>query len=299
MVVPKQAAILCGGLGTRLRPLTDTVPKPMVAINGSPFLSYLLEQLKENGISEVVLLTGYLGDQIHDYFKGGGSLGIGIRYSCGPVEWETGRRLFEAKELLDEYFMLMYGDNFLPFNLKRVVKFYNEKKRLLSFIVHPKERGNIRMGEGGIVQVYDKSRSAESLDFVELGYMVVNKKVFEFYTNKDVSFSDIINKLVSKGQVVGYTVLDIYVCPHHWDEKCFCRKPEPGSFFEASQKWSFRLDKTYFIGDDPRDCQAAYRAGCRCVYIGEETDLKDLSLEEQPQFLVRNLNEVVPYLEKI
>ncbi len=93
----------------------------------------------------------------------------------------------------------------------------------------------------------------------------------------------------------GICILDIYVCPHHWDQKCFCRKPEPGSFFEASQKWSFRLDKTYFIGDDPRDC----RAGCRCVYVGEVTDLEDLSPEEQSQFIVNNLNEVVPYLEKI
>ncbi len=107
-MVPKQAAILCGGLGTRLRPLTDTMPKPMVEVNGFPFLSYLLEQLKDNGIREVVLLTGYLGEQIHDYFGGSGSLGIEIRYSHGAAEWETGRRIFEAKELLDEYFLLLY-----------------------------------------------------------------------------------------------------------------------------------------------------------------------------------------------
>ncbi|PJC30136.1 hypothetical protein CO051_07280, partial [Candidatus Roizmanbacteria bacterium CG_4_9_14_0_2_um_filter_39_13] len=84
-----------------------------------------------------------------------------------------------------------------------------------------------------------------------------------------------------------------------WDQKCFCRKPEPGLFFEASRKWAFRLDKTYFIGDDPRDCQAAYRAGCGCVYTGENNDLKDLNFREQPEFVVKNLNEAVPYLEKI
>ena len=406
MIVPKQAAILCGGLGSRLRPLTDTMPKPMVPVNGFPFLKYLLEQLKDSGIEEVVLMTGYLGEKISDYFGDGRSFGIAIRYSYGPAEWETGRRLFEAQELLDEYFLLLYGDNFLPFNLKKITKFYNEQKKLLSFIVQPKVKGNIRMEEGGIVRVYDKSRSAQGLDFVELGYMVVSKKIFEFYTCKDVSFSDIIAKLVSSGQVAGITVLDayysisdkdrlklmeeylkpkkillidrdgvinekaprgeyvasweafsfirenvegmkklslagfsfivisnqagiargmvsaealdsihrrmkevlekedirvldIYVCPHHWDEKCFCRKPEPGLFFQASREWSFRLDKTYFIGDDYRDCQVAYRAGCGCVYIGEKGDLKELNLEEQPQIVVKNLNEAVPYLEKI
>ncbi|MDD5108748.1 MAG: HAD-IIIA family hydrolase [Candidatus Omnitrophica bacterium] len=406
MDIPKQAVILCGGLGERLRPLTDLVPKPMVLVNGAPFLWYLLEQLKDNGIKEVILLTGYRGEQICEYFKDGNQLGLSIRYSHGPVEWETGRRLFEAKELLDEHFLLLYSDNFLPFNLKKIVKFYNEQKKLLSFIVQPKEKGNIRMGEAGVVQVYDKTRSAAGLGFVELGYMIVNKKVFEFYSDKDVSFSDIINKLVSVGQVAGFTVLDtyysisdvqrlrmmekylqpkkillidrdgvinkkaprgeyigswedfsfiqeniegmkklsqagfsfivisnqagiargmvtaeavefihqrmkealngegisildIYLCPHHWDEKCFCRKPEPGLFFEAARKWSFRLDKAYFIGDDPRDCQAAYRAGCGCVYTGQNDDLKDLGFEEKPEFVVKNLNEAVPFLEKI
>lgn len=406
MDITRQAVILCGGRGERLRPLTDLVPKPMVLVNGVPFLEYLLEQLKDNGIREVVLLTGYRGEQIREYFKDGSRFGILIRYSHGPVEWETGRRLFEAQKLLNEHFLLLYSDNFLPFNLEKLVEFYDEQQKILSFIVHPKDRGNIRLGQGGIVQAYDKTRSAAGLDFVELGYMIVSKKVFGFYDNQDVSFSDIIGKLVLAGQVAGFAVrdtyysvsdlqrlrltekyleskkillidrdgvinkkapkgeyvgswddfsfiqenvegmkrlsqegfsfivisnqagigrgmvaveavefihqrmkealknkgvsiLDVYFCPHHWDQKCFCRKPEPGLFFEASRKWAFRLDKTYFIGDDSRDCQAAYRAGCGCVYTGEDNDLKDLEPREQPEFVVKNLNEAVPYLEKI
>lgn len=405
MMVPNQAAILCGGLGSRLRPLTDTMSKPMVPVNGYPFLKYLLEQLKDNGIKEVVLMIGYLGEQIRDYFGEGASLGIAIRYSHGPAEWETGRRIFEAKEMLNEHFLLLYGDNFLPFNLKKAAKFYNEQKKLLSFIVQPKANGNIRLGEDGIVQAYDKSRSAQGLDLVELGYMIVSNKIFEYYSHKDVSFSDIISKLVLAQQVAGFLVLDtyysisdldrlklteeylkpkkillidrdgvinkkaprgeyvaswkrfsfirenvdgmrklseagysfiiisnqagiargmvsagivdeinlrmkealekqgicildIFVCPHYWEEKCFCRKPEPGLFFQASRKWLFRLDKTFFIGDDSRDCQAAYRAGCRCVYIGKKDDLSNLNPDEQPQLVVNNLNEAVSYMEK-
>ena len=132
MDVPRQAVILCGGLGERLRPLTDLAPKPMVLVNGVPFLKYLLEQLKDNGIKEVILLTGYRGEQIREYFKDGSQLGLWIRYSHGPVEWETGRRLFEAKDLLDEHFLLLYSDNFLSFNLKKAVKFYDEQKKILS-----------------------------------------------------------------------------------------------------------------------------------------------------------------------
>ncbi|MFA6217307.1 MAG: HAD-IIIA family hydrolase [Candidatus Omnitrophota bacterium] len=398
MVSPKQAAIFCGGLGVRLRPITDTMPKPMVMINGVPFLQYLLEQLKDNGISEILLMTGYLGEQIRNYFGDGEKLGLRILYSHGPAEWETGRRLFEARDMLQEHFLLLYSDNFLVFSLKKSVSFYNQHKKLLSFIVTPKENGNIRLGECGIVEAYDTSRQAQGLDLVELGYMVVSKKIFKYYTCSKVSFSDIINKLVSAGEVAGMLVLDayysisdmdrlkvaqkylcpkkillidrdgvinnkalrgeyvsswdafsfmrenvegmkklslagysfivisnqagiarglvtreavddihkrmkraledqgipiidIFVCPHHWEEKCFCRKPQPGLFFEASRKWLFRLDKTFFIGDDSRDCQAAYQAGCACVYTGPVDELKKLQPDERPRYVFKNVSE--------
>jgi len=403
MVIPEQAAILCGGLGARLRPITDKIPKPMVLVNGVPFLRYLLEQLKENGIREVILMTGYLGEQIRDYFGDGSSVGLKVRYSHGPVEWETGRRLYEIRELLQDYFLLMYSDNFVPFNLGKLTQFYFEQKKLLSFIVQAKSSGNIRLADDGTVEAYDKTRSADRLEFVELGYMIAHKKIFEYYGEPNVSFSDIITKLTSDRQVAGMVIrdayhsisdldrlrrtaeylrqknillidrdgvinekaprgeyidswskfsfiqeniegmkelsgvgfsfviisnqagigrgmmsaetvaainarmrqhleeegiriLEIYVCPHHWEEKCFCRKPEPGLFFQASRDLLFRLDKTHFIGDDPRDCQAAFRAGCKCIYIGEEKDLKSLQPQEWPERVVRHFKEAVSYL---
>ncbi|MCX5712320.1 MAG: HAD-IIIA family hydrolase [Candidatus Omnitrophica bacterium] len=400
----RQAAILCGGRGERLRPLTDTIPKPMLPVNGKPFLEYLLEQLKDNGIKEVVLLTGYLGGQIREYFGNGERVGLTIKYSHGPIEWETGRRLAQAKSMLDERFLLLYSDNFVPFDLKKSLRFNKEQDKLLTFIVHPKDKGNIRLGGDGQVIAYDKSRSSKGLDFVELGYMVVSKKVFDYYTCENPSFSDIISILVLKGQVSGEPVLsdyysisdlerlklaekyllpkkillidrdgvinqkaprgeyidswdkfvfirenidgmkklfnlgfnfiiisnqagigrgvvsaeavrqihekmraalrdrdvkilDIYVCPHHWEDKCSCRKPEPGLFFQASREHLFRLDKTFFIGDDPRDCQAAYRAGCKSIYIGKNKDLAEIQQYERPELVVNNLKEAVTYLE--
>jgi histidinol-phosphate phosphatase family protein len=80
----------------------------------------------------------------------------------------------------------------------------------------------------------------------------------------------------------GIKIIDIYVCPHHWDEKCYCRKPNPGMLFQASQDHLLRLDKTLFIGDDPRDCQAAEKAGCNSIFIGKAAELKKLSKNEQP-----------------
>ena len=75
-----QAVILAGGMGTRLRPVTEQIPKVMVPVNGKPFLLHLLELLRNQGIDDVVLCIGYLGEQVRDFFGNGESLGIRIRY---------------------------------------------------------------------------------------------------------------------------------------------------------------------------------------------------------------------------
>jgi D-glycero-D-manno-heptose 1,7-bisphosphate phosphatase len=80
----------------------------------------------------------------------------------------------------------------------------------------------------------------------------------------------------------GVEILNIYVCPHHWDEGCSCRKPNPGMLFQSSNDYLFRLDKILFIGDDPRDCQAAEKSGCNSIFIGEVEKLKGLTESERP-----------------
>ena len=78
--LPEQAGIFCGGRGKRLHPLTDTIPKPMVEVEGRPFLELLLSQLAEQGVVRFVLMTGYLGEQIHTYFGSGSRWG----WDSGP-----------------------------------------------------------------------------------------------------------------------------------------------------------------------------------------------------------------------
>ena len=94
-----QAIILAGGYGTRLKPYTDTNPKPMYPFEGKPFLEYLINQVKDFGITNILLLLGYLPDKIIDYFGNGEKWGVNITYSITPVEYETGLRL---KNALDE-----------------------------------------------------------------------------------------------------------------------------------------------------------------------------------------------------
>ena len=93
-------------------------------------------------------------------------------------------------------------------------------------------------------------------------------------------------------------ILSIYSCPHHWEEDCSCRKPKAGMFFNASQDLALRLDKTIFIGDDIRDCIAAYNAGTKSIFIGNNKELKNLSKEMMPIFSTKNLSECVSNIIK-
>ena len=149
---PQQAVILCGGMGTRLRPYTITTPKPMVLCNKKPFLWYLLSQLHDEGINRFVLLTGYLGENIKNYFGNGNTWGWQIDYSIGPVKWDTGKRIWEAKDLLDNRFLLLYSDNFVTFSLDKLFAAHKNNNKSLTFIVAPKTPGNIAIDEFGIVK---------------------------------------------------------------------------------------------------------------------------------------------------
>ena len=108
-----QAVILCGGLGKRLMSLTKYTPKPMVLINKKPFLEYLINQLKVNGLTKILILGGYRSDQIKNYFQNGENFGVKIEYSNGPIHWDTGTRVFKAEKKLNKHFLLLYSDNIL------------------------------------------------------------------------------------------------------------------------------------------------------------------------------------------
>jgi len=399
---PNQAVILCGGRGSRLKPYTDNMPKPMILCDGKPFLWHIMQQLHNQGVSSFVLLTGYLSIQIEEYFGDGDTWGWNIDYSKGPLKWDTGKRLWEARNKLDDLFLLLYSDNFAQFPLEKMYSFHKKNKRPLTLMVSPKKSGNISLDKSGLVKQYNNKRCDLGLDYVEIGYMIIEKeKTLSFYENSDCSFSLILKKMASKHQINawiqndtyhsisdperwektnkyltskkiilldrdgvinkkasqgeyiskwedfewieearvtlkvlaqygfkfivitnqaglsrgmidannlliihnnirkeliedGIEILDFYVCPHHWDEKCWCRKPNPGMLFQASQDYLFRLDKSLYIGDDPRDCQAAFNAGCKSIFIGDTAELKNLSVEQMPSSSFSNLYESIP-----
>ncbi|MBI2662638.1 HAD-IIIA family hydrolase [Candidatus Woesearchaeota archaeon] len=209
MVQIKQAVILAGGMGTRLKPITDTIPKPMILMNGKPFLEYLLGMLKENGIEEVVLLLGYLPEKICDYFGDGSKFGLRIKYSIGEVSFETGKRIKFAEELMGDNFLLMYCDNYWPLNLNNLVEYHNKHDVLATVTIYTNKdnfsKSNMKVDEQGYVVLYDKSRQEKNLSGVEIGFYILSKDIFRMMPETNFSFEKkIIPELIEKKQLAGY-----------------------------------------------------------------------------------------------
>lgn len=104
------AVILCAGLGTRLRPLTDTMPKPMIPLLGRPMLEWNINHFKSHGVNEFFINLHYLGDVIKNYFGDGSKFGVKINYFFEPEIMGTAGGLKNFESLLPEFFYLIYGD---------------------------------------------------------------------------------------------------------------------------------------------------------------------------------------------
>jgi len=184
--------ILAGGLGTRLKPLTDSRAKPMVEINGRPFLDYLLDMLREQGITHVLVLLGYRADGVVAHYQAHPTAGLDIRFETSPIEDETGRRLKRAAHLLDETFLLLYCDNYWPLDLAKAWTARETNGARLQITVYRnrdgRSRDNVSVDADGRVTTYDKSRKAAGLAGVDIGFALVDRTVVAALPNDNISF---------------------------------------------------------------------------------------------------------------
>ena len=178
---PVQAVILAGGLGVRMRPLTDSIPKPMITFHGRPFLEYLVEQLRDSGIERIVVLLGYLPDVIKDYFGDGSRWGVSISYAVTPPEVQTGTRVRGVLETLDPVFLLLYCDNYWPMRLDLMWRRFVEADALALTTIYRNtdgySRDNVCLGDDDRIVTYDRSRTTPGLRGVEIGYAILRRDV--------------------------------------------------------------------------------------------------------------------------
>ena len=390
-----QAVILVGGAGTRVKPASLSRPKPLIDICGKPFLYYLIKQLEEAGFSNVLLLSGYLSQEfdrfVADYSK---DFNLNLINHATDADLNTGARVLQSVELISNRFLLLYGDNYLPFCLSWYVKTHWESKQ--NFICaydnnDSYSKSNITISDNDNLCIgYKDSNSRRTPSLTDIGYFLLNKHDFAnmkfdedlhlgsdilkplvknkklpiniiyqryysvgtmnrilgfryFISNQKKKYllldrDGIINEKPDKGKYVGdyhefnwkegtipalkklksynfdFVIITnqagvarnmisekkldllhnqicrksrevkaelnyIYVCPHHWDEKCHCRKPEAGLLRDAAFDLGFDLSKVIFIGDSISDFQASEKVGSKFINLGPAQSLENFVQE--------------------
>lgn len=204
-------ALLAGGLATRLKPLTETIPKSLVDINGKPFIYHQLKLLRKNGIKKVVICAGSMGDQLENYTGKYAPDGIEIIFSHdGEKLLGTGGALRKALGHLDDKFFVMYGDSYLDTDFNDINKYFLDQKKTGLMTVFRNEgkwdSSNIEYEEGKIIN-YDKKNKTDRMKYIDYGLGILSNTAFEEFKNKNVfDLEDVYKSLIIKNELSGYEV---------------------------------------------------------------------------------------------
>jgi NDP-sugar pyrophosphorylase family protein len=203
-------AILAGGLATRLRPITEKIPKSLVPVAGRPFLAHQLEMLRDRGIRQAVLCIGHLGEMIqHDF--GSEAFGIQLEYSFdGEKLLGTGGALKRALPKLGEEFFVLYGDSYLPVAYAPIAEFFHQSGKLGCMTVYNNEgkydTSNVVFANGGIVY-YDKKLKLREMQHIDYGLSLFKASVFDAYAaDQAFDLAEVMGRLVHDKQLAGYEV---------------------------------------------------------------------------------------------
>lgn len=365
----RKAVILAGGRGERMMPLTNTIPKALVPINGIPILAHQLRQLERLGFSEVLILTGYLSKTIEHFCQ---HFTTSMKVICRESDANDSprQRLLQVKDQIIGDFLLMYCDNLIlsDSSIESIMK----SEATLTFLVESRNQGNVQILESNRA-IYRSGTRSRDLKFVELGNIKVKSGSFfevlkssedlpgalesisnslhcsfqvandqlssvsdfsryldmekdriklildrdgvllesmprrEYVTKmseykplwdnwnalKELSqlgcdfivatnqpgvalgqvgpdfLLELHQKIASDLIVEGVNILAFYVCVHHWDENCECRKPQPGMLISAMRDFRLDPDQTVYIGDADKDLEAAHAAGMDGILISQ------------------------------
>jgi NDP-sugar pyrophosphorylase family protein len=204
-------AILAGGLATRLRPITERVPKVLIPVAGQPFLAHQLALLRGQGITRAVLCLGHLGEMVQRDFGDGSAHGVRLEYSFdGPVLLGTGGALKRALPLLGDRFFVLYGDSYLPTDFRPVAEFFAHSGKLGLMTVYQNEgrydTSNVVFGEGEI-KVYDKKNKRPDMRHIDYGLSAFQASAFDDWpADRPFDLSDVMQRLVGQKQLAGFEV---------------------------------------------------------------------------------------------
>jgi len=206
-------AILAGGLGTRLGPLTQSIPKCMVPINGLPFIDWQIQLLRSAGFEDFVFCISHLSDEIQNHLQDGSKFGIRIRYSLdGEMQLGTGGALVNALPLLGPEFAVTYGDSYLPMDYSSAELFFKQSSAPGMMSVFKNygqfDESNAELLAEGYVN-YRKGSHKLQMQYIDYGLMYFRAEAFaEVSQNQYVDLAAICANLSESKKLIGFEVLN-------------------------------------------------------------------------------------------
>ena len=208
--VPQKAVILAGGKGTRLRPLTDKIPKALIDIQGRTVTEHLFDLLKKYGIRDCYLAIGYLKDKIKDFFGDGSKFGMNIRYIEEEEALGTAGPLRLIKDELKESFIVSNGDELKDINIPRMYRLHKRKNALITIALttvnDPTQYGVARLEGSRILEFVEKPKKEDApSNLINSGFYILEPEVIDMIPEGFCMFEkDIFPKLAQMGRLRGF-----------------------------------------------------------------------------------------------
>lgn len=204
-------AILAGGLATRLRPVTEKVPKSLLDVNGEPFIAHQLRVLKANGVARVVLCVGFLGEKVRDTVRDGKKFGLKVEYSFdGPNLLGTAGALKRALPMLGEAFLTLYGDSYLLCDYATIGREFHESNKLgLMTVFHNAgqwDTSNVEFADGRIL-AYSKKERTPRMRYIDYGLGGFRVNAFNrIPEGQPFDLADLYAELLKEDELLGVEV---------------------------------------------------------------------------------------------
>lgn len=210
-----KAVIMAGGKGTRLKPLTNNIPKPLINIIDKPVMEHIIELLKSHGITEIAVTLGYMSNSIIDYFGDGSRWDVSLTYFVEETPLGTAGSVKSTLNFLSDDFLVISGDAFTDINLTKAIQFHYAKDAIFTLVSqyhpHPVNLGLLSIDYNNIITEFVEKPDEVKPSLVNTGIYIINKRIMKMIPD---GFYDFGKQLLPR--LVGH--IHTYISYDYWSD---------------------------------------------------------------------------------
>ena len=205
-----KAVLLCGGLGTRLRPYTYAIPKPMLRLGNKPILEYVIANTRNYGIRDIYITVGYLKAQFRDYFGDGSKFGVNLKIKEEEESLNTAGSILDLKKELNSTFLVQMGDHFSNINLKKMLEFHKKQGGIATIAL---KRQGVPINYGlaqidGHKRIFAFEEKPILQNLINSGIYLFEPEIFDFIKPRQDFASDVFPALMKADKKINGYVFD-------------------------------------------------------------------------------------------